>query len=139
MKGPGFVPTFLFYFVGTTLIAAFVMDRGIGTELAFNPFQVCILLGLVAGLVGAYFNSHQTLTLPIKNRGAFLKTLNQTLEQLGYREVGKLDEFTVYSRPAPSNFFSGKLFVEIEKDSATISGRGNKIRLLKKRMEQVSK
>ncbi|QZZ21039.1 hypothetical protein J5X98_00545 [Leptothermofonsia sichuanensis E412] len=134
MKGPGFVPTFLFYFVGTTFIAAFVLNKGVGPDLTFNPFQVGILFGLASGVVGAYFNSHQTLTLPIKNRGAFLKKLKDTLKQLGYEESGQLEEFTVYSRPIPSSFFAGKLYVQIEKETATISGRGNKIRLIQKRL-----
>lgn len=135
-SGPGFVATFLFYFVGTTFIATFVLSQGAGLEEISNPYQVVILFGLTVGLASAYFNSHQTLTLPIKNRGAFLKKLKETLKQLGYEESGQLEEVTIYTRPIPSSFFSGKLYVQIEKDAATISGRANKIRLLQKRIEQ---
>lgn len=135
MRGPGFAPTFLFYFVGTTFISAFVINKSVGADLELaNPLQAGILFGLTAGLVGAYFNSHQTINLPIKNRGAFLKKLNDLLQQLGYEESGQIDEFKVYSRPLPSSLFSGKLFVQIEKDNATISGRASKIRLLQKQM-----
>ncbi len=134
MGGPGFVPTFLFYFVGTTLIVAFVIAQG-APELEVNPFQAAILFGLLAGGIGSYFNSHQTTSFPIKNRGAFLKALGDSLSQMGYGEKEKLEDLTIYERPVPSNFFSGKLFVQLEKETATISGRSSIIRSLKKRMQ----
>ncbi len=135
MGGPGFVPTFLFYFVGTACITAFVLTQGLDpNQTEINPFQVDLVLGVLAGLVGAYFNSHRTLTLPVKNRGAFLKRLKEAVSQLGFEQTGELDEFTVYERPAPSNFFSGKLFVSLDKSEATISGRSSIIRAVEKRL-----
>ncbi len=134
MGGPGFVPTFLFYFVGTTFIAAFVIAKG-APELEVNPFQVAILFGLLAGGIGSYFNSHQTISFPIKNRGAFLKALKDSLTQMGYEEKTQQEELTIYERPIPSNFFSGKLFVQLEKDTAMVSGRSSIIRSLQKRIQ----
>lgn len=134
MGGPGFVPTFLFYFVGTTFIAAFVIAKGAAGLEAGNPFQVAILFGLLAGGIGSYFNSHQMTSFAIKNRGAFLKTLKDSLSQMGYEEKEQVEDLTIYERPIPSNFFSGKLFVQLDKDTAIVSGRSSMIRALKKRI-----
>ena len=135
MGGPGFVPTFLFYFVGTTFIAAFVIAKGATGLEGTNPFQVAILFGLLAGGIGSYFNSHQTASFPIKNRGAFLKSLKESLSQMGYEQKEEVEDLTIYDRPMPSNFFSGKLFVQLEQDTAIVSGRSGMIRSLKKRLQ----
>ncbi|MGQ9872106.1 hypothetical protein [Leptodesmis sp.] len=50
--GPGFLPTFLYYFVGTTLIVVLLIHQGVGNSAladgAGNPFTVGILFGLLA-------------------------------------------------------------------------------------------
>jgi len=132
--GPRFVPTFLYYFVSTTLIALFVLSKGIGDQLDFDPSQIAIALGLVAGGLGGYFNSTDTLEMPVKNKGGFTKRLQTTLEQMGFAETDTLEDITVYERPFPSGLFSGKIFVQIEKDTASVSGRSGLIRGLKKRL-----
>lgn len=136
MAGPGFIPTFLYYFVGMTFIAVFVISQGAenGLELG-NPWQVAIVFGLVSGLAGGYVNSHKTIALPIKNKGAFLKTLKDTLTAMGYAETSQVDEFTVYERSGLSKFLSGKLFVQLEKETATVSGRSTQINTLQKQLE----
>jgi hypothetical protein len=135
MGGPGFVPTFLFYFVGTTFISAFVIAQGSTGLEGVNPFQVGILFGLLAGGVGSYYNTHQTVSFPIKNRGAFVKTLKDGLSQMGYKEQEQEEDLTIYARPMPSSFFSGKLFVQLEQEAAIVSGRSSMIRSLKKRVQ----
>jgi hypothetical protein len=135
--GPGWVPTFLYYFVCTTLIVSFVAESGTETLQMGNPYPIGILCGLVVGSLGAYFNSHITISLPIKNRGAFLAKLNAALTEMGYQETSQLAEFTVYERSAARKIFSGKLFVHIEPKSATISGRSLRVRTLRQRLETV--
>jgi len=124
----------LFLFVSTTLIALFVLSKGIGDQLDFDPSQIAIALGLVAGGLGGYFNSTDTLEMPVKNKGGFTKRLQTTLEQMGFAETDTLEDITVYERPFPSGLFSGKIFVQIEKDTASVSGRSGLIRGLKKRL-----
>lgn len=102
--GPGWVPTFLYYFVCTTLIVSFVAEQGTEAIQMGNPYPIGIFCGLVAGSLGAYFNSHITISLPIKNRGAFLAKLNAALTEMGYQETSQLEEFTVYERSAARKF-----------------------------------
>lgn len=136
MAGPGFVPTFLYYFVGTTFIAVFVISQGAENGLGLgNPWQVAIVFGLVSGLAGGYVNSHKTIALPIKNKGAFLKKLKDTLTAMGYAETSQLDEVTVYERSGLSKLLSGKLFVQLDKETATLSGRSTQINTLQKQLE----
>lgn len=135
-KGPGFLPTFLYYFVGTTLIGALITSQQTGTSLTTGtPYQAGILAGLLAGLTGAYFNRHNTISVPFKNKRVFTKKLEEALSQLGYEQKSKLDETTIYERSGWSNTFSGKLFVEIEQDAANISGRSTRLKALQKRIQ----
>lgn len=138
-SGPGFIPTFLYYFVGTTFIVAFVVSKGLDTpelgDAIGNPFRVGILLGLAAGGLGAYLNSHDSIELPVKNRGAFSQKLNETLTAMGYTQVEEIDEVKVYQRPFPSSLFSGKVLVDLKHNQATIGGRASSIRKLQKRLD----
>lgn len=136
--GPGFVPTFLYYFVSTTLIGLLVLAQsGAAEGLVFTPYQIAIALGLLAGLLGAYFNSYQTITLPVPNRGVFTQKLNGILSAMGYQEASQLEEFAVYERGSFQKIFSGKLLVQIDKDKkeATIVGRSSRIRQIKQQLE----
>lgn len=139
-SGPGFIPTFLYYFVGTTFIVVFVVSKGLDNpeliDTFGNPFRVGILFGLLAGGVGAYFNSHNQVELPIKNRGAFLAKLKEVMTALGYTEVSEVEQVKVYERSGASKFFSSKLFVELDTKTATVSGRASSIRAVQKRLEQ---
>ncbi|EKQ67798.1 hypothetical protein OsccyDRAFT_4088 [Leptolyngbyaceae cyanobacterium JSC-12] len=138
-SGPGFIPTFLYYFVGTTFIVVFVVSQGFNNpeliDTLGNPFRVGIWFGLLAGGLGAYFNSHNQIELPIKNRGAFLAKLKETMTALGYVEASEIDQVKIYERSGASKFFSSKLFVELEAKTARISGRASSVRALQKHLE----
>lgn len=94
-----------------------------------------LLGGIVGGLVGAYFNRTVTMSVPVKQEKAFLKTLNQTLAQLGFELVDQEEEVRIYQRSGLRRFLSGKIYVQIEPSSATIASRATQIRLLKKVLE----
>lgn len=135
-SGPGFVPTFLYYFVGTLLIVLLVISQGISDPqqqaLLGNPLPVALLLGLVAGGLGAYFNGYEQMELPIKNRGADLKALNQALATLGYSQSQAVEQVKIYERSLPGGFLAGKVLVQTQDKSISISGRASRIRALKK-------
>lgn len=137
--GPGFVPTFLYYFVSTTFIVVFVISNGLSNaeqlEIFNNPFQIGIFLGLIAGSLGAYFNSYESAELPLKNLKADLKNLHQIITSMGYIEVQEIDQAKLYERPFPSNFFAGKLILQPSEESIIVSGRSSRIRQLKKLFE----
>ncbi|MBF2027382.1 MAG: hypothetical protein IGS48_11520 [Oscillatoriales cyanobacterium C42_A2020_001] len=138
--GPGFIPTFLYYFVGTTFIVVFVVSKGLDSpeliDTFGNPFRIGIVFGLLVGGVGAYFNSHNQVELPIKNRGAFLAKLKEALTALGYTKVSEVEQVTIYERSGASKLFSSKLFVELDAKNAMVSGRASSVRALQKRLEQ---
>jgi hypothetical protein len=138
-SGPGTLPTFLYYFVGTTLIVVLLINQGVGDTALIsgvgNSFTVGVLFGLLAGGVGTYFNRHELLTIPIKNQKTFAQTLETVLTEMGFAEAELLDQVKVYERPIPSRFFTGKLFVQVEKETATLSGRSRLVRSLQKRLE----
>ena len=137
--GPGFVPTFLYYFVSTTLIVVFIISNGLSEaeKSAFfdNPFQVGILLGLVAGGVGAYFNSYESFDFCLEKHGSNSKILAETLATMGYEKSQEIDHASIYERPFPGNFFAGKLILQFSENTVSISGRSNCIRTLKKLLE----
>jgi len=133
--GPGLLPTFLYYFVATTLIVAIAVSQGTGTSLETgNPYQVGIAFGLVAGLLGTYFNRYVTISVPLKTKAA-RRNLSDTLNTMGYVETNQLEGITVYERSALSKFFGGKYLVQIEQDTATISGRSSRIKALQKKLQ----
>lgn len=137
-SGPGVLPTFLYYFVGTTLIVVLLISQGVGNPAladAGNAFTVGIVFGLLAGGVGTYFNRHELLTIPIKNQKTFGQTMNTVLADMGFTATEQVEEVTVYQRPIPSRFFSGKLFVQLDKDTLTLSGRSRLVRSLQKKLQ----
>jgi len=134
--GPGLLPTFLYYFVATTLIVAIAVSQGTGTSLETgDPYQVGIVFGLLAGAFGAYFNRYVMIAIPLKTK-AEKRHLSHTLSAMGYVETNQLEDVTVYERSALGKFFSGKFLVQIEQDTATISGRSSRIKALQKRLQE---
>ena len=135
--GPGFVPTFLYYFVSTTLIAAFVAAQGLGVSVGSGiPFRLGILLGLLGGLAGGYFNRTVTRSFEFKQRKQFMQKLEGILTEQGFQKVEEREDgVLVYQRAASASLLSGKVFVQFEQQSAAIAGRSIAMKKLIKRME----
>lgn len=125
-QGPGLLATFLYYFSSTVIIIVFVVSQGM--HLSWNakqPYQLGILVGLIAGLVGAIRNRSLTLSTVFQNRKAFIKTLDETLAQMGFSQKLQLENYWVYKKSSLQTLFSGKVFVQIEHNQATIVGRAS--------------
>jgi hypothetical protein len=70
----GFLPTFLYYFTGATLIAAVSSAQAFNLDLATGaPFRFGIVPGLMAGLAGAYFNRTVSLAIPCGTAKPFVQ------------------------------------------------------------------
>ena len=135
LQGPGFLVTFLYYFSSTTVIVMFVTSKGVGMSLETGlPYQFGILFGLVAGLLGAYFNRSATISVSFRNKKTFIKTLDQVLSEMGFEKKSQLEEFAVYQKSAIRTLFSGKVLVQIDQNSATIIGRSSNIKRLSQRI-----
>ncbi|MBE9170347.1 hypothetical protein IQ238_23435 [Pleurocapsales cyanobacterium LEGE 06147] len=131
LQVPGFWLTFLYYFSVTNLIVILVVSQGMG--IGFNDrllYQIAVLLGLIAGLVGAKFNRSVTLSAYFSNKKAFSKILNEILSQMGFEPKSQLEDFIVYDKSSWKTLFTGKIFVQIEDSSATIIGRSSIIKKL---------
>jgi len=132
-SGPGFAATFLYYFATTGVIFTLVAMQGLGLSTTSGlPQQLGIAGGVVAGLIGAYFNRTLTITVPFQNRKKFLATLETALNAMGYQQVTEEDDSRVYQRSNLSKWLSGKIYVQLEKNQATIASRAVHIRQLQK-------
>jgi hypothetical protein len=133
--GPGFTATFLYYFVSTTILFTLVstqaLDLGIGTGI---PQQVGILAGLIAGLMGAYFNQTKTIAVNFDNKQTFLKNLDQALSQIGYQQASQTDDLIIYERPGLGKFVAGKVYVQVHQESATIATRSVQLKRIQKQV-----
>ncbi|HIK56125.1 MAG TPA: hypothetical protein IGS37_13305 [Synechococcales cyanobacterium M55_K2018_004] len=131
--GPGFFPTFLYYFSSTGLVFALVMMAATGASLASGlPQEVGLVGGLLGGLVGAYFNRTMLYTLPVNSEKKFWKSVEETLTKLGYIQTAEEDGVRVYQRSGLSKYLSGRVFVTVEGQEAAIASRAVQIRSLKK-------
>lgn len=135
--GPGIAATFLYYFTSTAVVLAFVVSQALGISVSTGvPQQFGAIGGLVAGILGAYFNRTISFTIPITGKKQFSNLLESTLAELGYQRISEEEGIQTYERSALSKWFSGRIFVQIEDNQATIASRAITVRTLKKVLEQ---
>ncbi|NJL40076.1 MAG: hypothetical protein HC899_27450 [Leptolyngbyaceae cyanobacterium SM1_4_3] len=134
--GPGFGATFLYYFTSTAILFTLVSSQALGVDMGSGiPQQVGLVGGLVAGLMGAYFNRTTTLSVTFKGKKAFLANLNTVLSQMGYQQKSEEDDLLVYERSALGRFLSGKVYVQIEPEKATIASRSLQLKRIQKQIQ----
>ncbi|NEO36756.1 MAG: hypothetical protein F6J90_10720 [Moorea sp. SIOASIH] len=135
--GPGLLITFLYYFTCTTLITTVFSSQVLRLSLVTGmPYSVGVIFGLIGGLLGTYFNRTVTVSLEFKSKKVFTAALQDALSEMGFEETSKLDDFVVYQRPALSNLFSGKVFVQIGKGTATIASRSRNIKRISRKISK---
>ncbi|HEY9763238.1 MAG TPA: hypothetical protein V6D07_11985 [Trichocoleus sp.] len=137
-RGPGFLPTFLYYFSGTALVTTFLAVKSLGVGLETGiPGEFGLLFGALGGLVASYFNHNRLIDIPFTNRKAFLTQLEQALAEMGYAQDtdATLEDVLVYHRAALRQLFSGRIYVRVGEKQATLSSRALHIRGLKKRLQ----
>ncbi len=128
---PGFSLTFLYYFSMTAFAAWLVASQALGLELGHPiPFSSGALLGLVAGAIGAYQNRGVTVAIAVKDRKSFERQLTRTLAEIGFTEISREDEITIYSPPQGKAWISGKLYLNWNEKSAVLAARARIIRRL---------
>lgn len=131
LTGPEFLTTFLYYFVCTTLIGLLVISQGM--EISLDRFSMlsCGSVGLVAGLLGAYFNRSVTLSTPIQgNAKIWMKNVQKTLSEMGFEPNGQIEDFTIYRKSPLKTLFSGRVLVKSEKNEMTIISRSSTVKRL---------
>jgi hypothetical protein len=134
-QGPSIGITFLYYFAGTALISTFLASQVLHLSLSSGiPNQLGSLMGLVGGLVGTYFNRAMTLEIPMQGKKKLLNQLTPILESMGYALAEEVDQTLVFQRSRLSSLFSGKVYLSLGDQTATITSRAVHIRELKKRL-----
>ncbi len=139
--GPGLAVTFLYYFVGSVLVANLLARNSSAYGLTTSiPKELALLVAALGGLLGAYFNHSTTLEIPIPSPKAFLCLLEATLTPLGYELESDIDGIRTYRRPALQQLLSGKIYVEVQPKLAILSSRASQLRrlrplLVKKKMD----
>ena len=136
--GPENSLTFLYYFGTTTLITLVLAS----IELNVSPMnavsnQLALVMGLVGGTLGLYFNRSITLKQPIKGHKVFLNQISQPLAELGYTRVEDDTlpaDLVLYSRSNLRGLLSGKIYIQLEANVAYITSRAVHIRGLKQKL-----
>ena len=86
ITGPGFGVTFLYYFSMTTLIVVLIGVQA----LHWSPtsallYRYGMALGMLAGLVGTYFNRTIRLEMAVDPTDAFVDKMSQVLSEMGFQ------------------------------------------------------
>jgi hypothetical protein len=74
------------------------------------------------------------LNVQFQSQTKFLTELETTLTAMGYQLASRAEDLRVYERSNLSKWLSGKLYVQIEPNRATIASRAGTIRQLQKQI-----
>ena len=139
ISGPGFWITFAYYFASTTIIGVLMATQVLGTEFGSAlPYQLGLILGLAGGALGGYFNRSQSVSGTVKNQKQFLREMETALTTLGYEAQGEIEDYRVYGRSQVRGLFSGKIYVRLEGNAATLMGRSTNLKRLQKALPSFS-
>jgi hypothetical protein len=133
----GFWPTFVYYFVSTTFIGAIASAQTLQLDISSGlPFQLGILLGVLAGFAGAYFNRTTQLDIAIPDTETFNPKLAETLKNFGYAPVessgtATIPGYELYRRNQLRHWFSGNLLVKRQPEQVKLYARARINRQLK--------
>lgn len=134
--GPENSLTFLYYFGTTTLITIVLASMVLHlSPMSAVPNRMGIVMGLVGGFLGLYFNRSITLKQPIKGHKVFLNQISQPLAELGFTPVEDDSlpaDIVVYGRQNVRGMLSGKVYIRLEPKTAYITSRAVHIRGLRK-------
>lgn len=138
--GPGFASTFLYYFVTTTVIMTAITLRATGLSLDSGyPQQFGLMMGILGGLVGGYFNRTSTFTVASSKPSDQLESLESILAGMGYEASEMGDRFddtvSLYQRSGLSALVSGKVFVQLEKRQITVAARSISLKRIQAALE----
>jgi hypothetical protein len=139
----GFWPTFVYFFAGTTLIAAVTSAQALQVELTSGaPFQLGILFGLLSGFVGAYYNRTTKLEIAIPegkdNAIPFNQSLSAAIQSIGYTPAPPTEAeeimpgYELYRRAGLRHWLSGNLLLRRQPEQVQLYSRARIIRQLKK-------
>ncbi|MBE9065119.1 hypothetical protein IQ260_00425 [Leptolyngbya cf. ectocarpi LEGE 11479] len=137
--GPENSLTFLYYFGTTTLLTIVLASSVLHlSPMSVIPNQLGLVMGLVGGGLGLYFNRSVTLKQPIKGHKVFLNQISQPLAELGYAPIEDDSlpaDLVIYARNSLRGLLSGKIYIRLEAKTAYITSRAVHIRGLKQTID----
>lgn len=137
--GPENSLTFLYYFGTTTLITIVLASMVLNlSPMSVVPNQLGLVMGLVGGALGLYFNRSITLKQPIRGHKVFLNQISQPLAELGYVPVEDDSlpaDLVIYTRSNLRGLLSGKIYIHLDAKTAYITSRAVHIRGLKQKLQ----
>lgn len=137
--GPENSLTFLYYFGTTTLLTIVLASSVLHlSPMSVIPNQLGLVMGLVGGGLGLYFNRSVTLKQTIKGRKVFLNQISQPLAELGYAPIEDDSlpaDLIIYARNNLRGLLSGKIYIRLEAKTAYITSRAVHIRGLKQTID----
>lgn len=137
--GPENSLTFLYYFGTTTLLTIVLASAVLRlSPMSVIPNQLGLVMGLVGGGLGLYFNRSVTLKQTIKGHKVFLNQISQPLAELGYAPIEDDSlpaDLVIYARNNLRGLLSGKIYIRLEAKTAYITSRAVHIRGLKQTID----
>jgi hypothetical protein len=134
--GSSFLSTFIYYFavtaIGITAVVSQATDLKIATGI---PQQLGAVGGVLVGLVGVYFNRLIVIVVPFLEQERFLVELETLLAAIDYPLQSKGNNTWVYGRSGINQWLSGRVFVKIEGQAATIASRAVHIRQIEPQIQ----
>ncbi len=136
LPGPGAGFTFLYYFSMTIVIVVLAGSQGLNLPVgAVELYRYGLILGLLAGGIGTYFNRTTSFEISAKDISTFKTQFEQILAASGFEldanATEQQEDFTVYSRSGLAGIFSGRVFVAYRGGMTQVVSRASVIRRLR--------
>jgi hypothetical protein len=91
-------------------------------------------VGIVCGLVMAFFLKGKKISIQFRDRDKFLWRLSIALAELGYRPESQIGNLLIYKPSFRERFLSGRIAIQIENKSAELVGPSAYLRKLQRRV-----
>ncbi|MEM6518884.1 MAG: hypothetical protein AAF722_06070 [Cyanobacteria bacterium P01_C01_bin.70] len=135
--GPGASFTFLYYLVTAGVITNLFTARLYGVSaVTLLPEVAGLAGGVIAGLLGIFFNRSQTLTVPFTSKKQFRRLLNDVMTSMGYALEETSGTVERYQKPNASRWFTGDIFVQQRDKAAVFVSRASNIRTVARQLKK---